>query len=87
MLSQWDIGTYVPKRKSVRAVRLDADNSHDVAQWCGARVRQLGNPGFSSACLDLPNGQIAQSGDWITVTEDRWTVLHDAVFISTFEEV
>jgi hypothetical protein len=59
------VKTYIPRIKSVAAVQLQVENITDVAEWSEAGIVQPGNHGFSGACIKLPNGERARSGDWI----------------------
>lgn len=81
------IKTYVARVKTVKAVRLTAANSIEVAAWCGARVLQPGNR-LAHAILELPNGQFAWSGDWIAQRVELpplTAVFHDQDFEQQYE--
>lgn len=56
--------TYRTKPQEVEAVKVTAKNFREVAQWCGARVREESRP---EACLLLPT----QEGP-VVVSEDHW---------------
>ena len=92
-----EVKTYVPRIRRVAAVRLSAENIGDVARWCEARIAQPGNPGLSGASIQLPNGEEADSGDWIVMemrkywptsakSAPHFYVVHNAEFERLWEE-
>ena len=53
---------------AIKAILLTTENVVEVAEWCGARIRQPGNPGFNPAIIEIPTLEgphTAISGDWI----------------------